>query len=354
MPLVFPNVASELNLVSVLALLNFASGYRVPLHVATGRGAYDNIRALIFTLYLTSAEGSGADNLLSAKGMATITREKVAELMNISIRQEKPVPGMPGVVMSEVGGPLLELVDLIAGTMVETGKVLLNGAYPNLGAFVLEALNEAKRAADKSGTGHLVPSEVVLGRLVKAFPAFQDMYLVDDTPVYIFKKALFLIHAIFLRFGKSESLPLPDTSNLPVFADNVLPAMLVHLGVIDLSQCTVTSLRGLFSDSKEQLDAFLSSAQTEETPGGVKKTPPKEGPNLSKEEAFILRAAAVDACELIVETARSIEVPEDEKKQAWLRNVTLPQLDGWLWSVAKDRLDYRRLQRFVETGTVFY
>ncbi|KAG9046625.1 hypothetical protein FS837_003947 [Tulasnella sp. UAMH 9824] len=354
MPLKFPSVAAELNLISVLALLNFASGYRVPLHAATGRGAYDNIRALLFSLYLTSSEGSGADNLLSAKGMVAITRDKVAELMNISIRQEKPVPGMPGVVMSEVGGPLLELVDLIVSTLVDTGKILLNGGYPDLGAFVLEALGEAKRAADKFDAGSMASAEVVLERLVKAFPAFQDMSLIDGTPVYVFKKALFLIHAIVLRFSPSKAVPIPDTSALPVFSDNVLPSMLVHLGVIDLSECTVGSLKGIFLDSKDQLYAFLSSGPVPSEAAGANKAPPKEGPHLSKEEAYVLRASAVDACELIVEAARVIEVPEDEIKQAWLRNITLPQLDGWLWAVAKDRLDYRSLERFVETSTVFY
>lgn len=97
--------------------------------------------------------------------MAQISREKLAELMNISIRQEKSVPGMPGVVMSEVGGPLLELVDLIAHTMNETGNILLSGGYPDLGAFVFEALNEAKRGAELSGAGASVPPEPVLERV---------------------------------------------------------------------------------------------------------------------------------------------------------------------------------------------
>lgn len=130
--------------------------------------------------------------------------------------------------------------------------------------------------------------------------------------------------------------------------------MLVHLGVIDLSECTAGSLKGIFLDSKDQLNALLSSGPVPGDTPGVNKAPPKEGPHLSKEEAFVLRASAVDACELIVEAAHSIVVPEDEEKQAWLRNIKLPQLDGWLWAVAKDRLDYRSLERFVETATVFY
>ena len=62
MPLKFPSVAAEVNLVSILSLLNFAHGYRVPLRRATGRGAYDSIRALIFSLYLSGDSEDGGDS----------------------------------------------------------------------------------------------------------------------------------------------------------------------------------------------------------------------------------------------------------------------------------------------------
>ncbi|KAG8908023.1 hypothetical protein FRB99_000841 [Tulasnella sp. 403] len=350
MPLKFPNVAAELNLLSVLALLNFASGYRSPLHKATGRGAYDNIRALIFSLYLVSAEGHGPSNLLSAKGMQTITRERVAELLNISLHVETPHPTIAGLTIGQLGGPLLELAELIANVLSETGGVLERAGYPDLGAFVLEALKEAKTEGDKVGAPPL--AEVVLERLVKAFPAFQDMAV-----------ALFLIHAIVLRFGgqtpsneaSSTPLPIPYTTNLPIFSDNVIPSMLVHLGVIDLSTSTIGNLKNAFPEAEAKVESLLSSAPKPPTDTtSAAKEPPPEGPRLSKDEAYALRAAAVDACEIIVEQAREIVVPEDKEKETWLRKITLPQLDGWLWSVAKDRADYRSLDRFVERPTPFY
>ncbi|KAG8911915.1 hypothetical protein FRC00_005587 [Tulasnella sp. 408] len=164
--------------------------------------------------------------------------------------------------------------------------------------------------------------------------------------VYVLKKALLFIHAIVFQFAPSKA----ETSTLPVFSDNVLPSMLVYRGVIDLSECTAGFLKGIFLDSKDQLNAFLSSGPVPSEGAGANKAPPKEGPHLSKEEAYVLRASAVDACELVVGAAQVIEVPEDEEKQAWLRNIKLPQLDGWLWAVAKDRLDYRSVERFVETS----
>ena len=83
LPLAFPSVRAELSVLALLSLLNFASGYRAPLHAATGRGAFDNIRAFVFGLYISSSVGAEGD-LLSATGMQGISEGKVAELMNVA------------------------------------------------------------------------------------------------------------------------------------------------------------------------------------------------------------------------------------------------------------------------------
>ena len=68
LPLKFASPLAELNLISILALLNFASAYRVPLHVANGRGARDTIRAFVFALYIASSTDGEGDHM-SARGM---------------------------------------------------------------------------------------------------------------------------------------------------------------------------------------------------------------------------------------------------------------------------------------------
>lgn len=349
-PLAFPSLKSELNFLGTLALLNFASGYRAPLHAATGRGAYDNIRLLVMGMYIDSDSG-----LMSARGWSQITDVQVAGLLNISLHQERPHETIPGLIVGERGGPLSELVELIVKTLKETGEVLVKGGYDDLGAFVAEALEEGKKAGAAGGMG---PSaDAVLERLVKAIPGFQDMAVINEQPVYLFKKALFLIHAIVLRFGSSSSgsVPLPDTSQLPVFSDNVLPSMLTHLGVLDLSNGP-QSLREAFSNagSPETLAQLYQTPtpQISSTEAGQPAATPKlDGPALSAKDAYILRAAAVDACEIIVQVAREEASEEDP---SWRRNMTLPELDAWLWSVAKDRKDYRALPRFAERGTAYY
>jgi len=100
---------------------------------------------------------------MCAQGMKAISREKIADLMQVSLHVEKPHATLPGVVIGELGGPALELVELITKVLNETGDTLVQQRYPDLGTFVAEALNEAKREGAKSGGQ---PSaEVVLERV---------------------------------------------------------------------------------------------------------------------------------------------------------------------------------------------
>lgn len=149
LPLNFPSPLAELNLLSILSLLNFASGYRIPLHAETGRGAWDCIRAFAFSLYLTSSVGEG--NLLSAKGMQTITNGKTAELLGVNVHVEKPHESIPGLTVGELGGPLYELVKLITRVLNETGEALENTGYPDLGTLVAESLKEGAKISASAG-----------------------------------------------------------------------------------------------------------------------------------------------------------------------------------------------------------
>ncbi|CAL1708253.1 unnamed protein product [Somion occarium] len=364
LPLKFPSVITELNLLCTISLLNFASGYRVPLHEATGRGAFDSIRAVVFSMYI-SADIEG--DLLSAQGMQSIKAGKVAELMSVAdkIYQERPHETIPAVMVGELAGPIWEVVQLVTNVLNETGSVLVKGGYPNLGAFVLEALKEGDKVKERDSD--VDPEcDVILERLVKAIPAFQDMALVEGEPVYCFKKALLTMHAIALRFGSAtpHPFPIPRTAHLPIFSDNVIPSLLVHLGVIDLSTSKSSlGLSSIFPEvNKENIDALLDALPppSEESKGNRAETVLKEGPILTVEQAFALRAAAIDACELIIETARNLGSEELEanakgsESLEWLKEITLPELDAWIWAVAKDRSDYRQLERFVLRGTPYF
>lgn len=137
--------------------------------------------------------------------------------------------------------------------------------------------------------------------------------------------------------------PIPSTSRLPVFTDNVLPSLLIHLGVIDLS--ANASLSHLFPDAESsgKLQSLLAVAPPKSKESEDESKPlPQEGPILTPSQAYILRAAAIDACELIVDAARSHTFDDPS-----MSDMQLPDLDMWIWAIAKDRPDYRQLTRSV-------
>lgn len=145
----------------MLSLLNFASGYRVDLHAQTRRGAWDSIRGLLFGLYISSVPGE--EDLLSAQGLRTIQMSKIAQLMGISLHIERLHETIPGVTVGELGGPLYNLVKLISSVLNETGQILADSGYANLGLFVAEALQQGGKVLSSSGSEAAV--EIILERV---------------------------------------------------------------------------------------------------------------------------------------------------------------------------------------------
>lgn len=128
--------------------------------------------------------------------------------------------------------------------------------------------------------------------------------------------------------------------------------------MIDLTTSVPTyGLTSIFPEPP--IDTLLALPPPTELGGNKIKTIPKEGPILNVEQAFTLRAAAIDACNLIVETARRLGDEEISTRAAdtdllWLKSITVPEVDAWVWAVAKDRVDYRQLERFVLRNTPYF
>lgn len=101
--------------------------------------------------------------MLSARGMQDIQEQKVAELMRVSLHVERPHESIPGLTVGELGGPMHELVKLITGTLNETGLILVKAGYPDLGSFVLEALQEGEKVKSRAKVGADV--DVILERV---------------------------------------------------------------------------------------------------------------------------------------------------------------------------------------------
>lgn len=128
--------------------------------------------------------------------------------------------------------------------------------------------------------------------------------------------------------------------------------------MIDLS---LSSLSNLFpnsiSTSEEGLKSLLRPPPLPSADAKHDKSQSfKEGPVATSDQSYTLRASAIDACELIVETARTLDVNScgEGEKLDWINEITLPELDMWIWAIAKDRPDYRALPRFTSKDTVYF
>ena len=131
------------------------------LHAQTARGAWDSIRGLLFGLFISSVPGE--EDLLSARGLRTLQMSKIAELMGVTLHIERPHETIPGVTVGELGGPLYDLVKLITSVLNETGQILIDSGYANLGLFVAEALQQGEKVSISSGNEAAV--EVILERV---------------------------------------------------------------------------------------------------------------------------------------------------------------------------------------------
>ena len=315
-------------------MLNFLSAYRIPLHKATGSGAYQNVLRLLMGLYISGP------NALSARGLAALQPDGVASLLGVSMHSEAP-SGIPGVVMGTPrSGDMFEVCTLVCKACNEAGTRLERMGLRDLGELVLRTIKENKsksdeekceaivaqvslRVAGQDGRGGVQEPCCVTeaasskrsrkdgstfealtltrlrSQLVANIPAFADAYLVDGTqPVYLYKKAFFLLEAFARRLSSAGA---PSTASLPMFVDNVLPTVLVHARVLDLSNAS-PALRKWGADPDAK---------------GEEKNQP--GPQLRKEDAYAVRAAALDAGTQMVKRAKELAAEEGRE---WMAKIT--------------------------------
>lgn len=363
-PLKFDSVADEVNFLSVLALLNGLSGYRAEFHAATGSGVYDNILRLLVGLYLDAdadigADGDGAKGAsrLSAKGLASLTSQTVSQIWGVNLMRETPHPTLTGITVGERSGEMVPPVDILVRTCNRTGEQLLQQGFPDLGTFVLHALRQgdqarsavlarAKRSqsdqADQVDQAHQA-EQVGLGATVHtlfALDGFADGTELDGEPVWLCKKIFFLLYSLASKFSSRQDFPLhlPSPRLLPMFVDNVIPTMLHQLGILDLSSCTREALR------------VWQRYNTEA--GGATGKSVVPGPELSEYDGYALRAAALDAGAQVVQRARALA--SEGTAYSWMASMTEAELDGFLWSGAKDDPALRRVPRMVQRDTIMF
>ncbi|KAJ2830148.1 hypothetical protein IWW50_000452 [Coemansia erecta] len=300
MPLVFDSMALELNFIAILDLLQLGSGYRKELHAANGRGASDTIRFGCISLHISQTA-------LDAKGLQALTLGDVSQHFGIPLfGDERPMVKGSSAVMVSQASQLRPLAEIILGCLQDTGKRLEEGGFSSLADFII------KMCAEKPTAAHLVE------KLVSALPSLRDAADIDGQHVYLFKKAQLIAYDVCQRFGKTDpKFAFPDIGDMTLFADNVVPAMMQHHGLILPSDVIVAKI--------------------------------KDGLELTLAETTAMRAASIAAAQLVVDYANSTGSAFKPGDIA----VNQATLDNFWWHEGKEP-ELRVLSRLVCKTTVYF
>ncbi|EJU03754.1 hypothetical protein DACRYDRAFT_105910 [Dacryopinax primogenitus] len=121
--------------------------------------------------------------------------------------------------------------------------------------------------------------------------------------------------------------------------------MLVHLGVISLSEARDARLRTAFGEIDSATLLELPASDDRGRAEEESSLAPKPGPTLTPSQVASLRAASITALDAFASRAHVLKL---DLNGAGSGGATAVGLDGWLWSAAKKREDWRACERFVE------
>ncbi len=148
--------------------------------------------------------------------------------------------------------------------------------------------------------------------LKENFPSFRDEAIYLGRKVYFYKRAQIFPYDLNRRFWGKKWGKWYDLDKLTAFADYKLPQVMRHLGIIEYTPQLAAKI-----DNMEYL-----------RPGS--------------EEEIEIRAATIQACELIkkkLKTEKGIELSS-------------PSIDYWLWSLGQE--ESFRTRPYHRTRTIFY
>lgn len=159
------------------------------------------------------------------------------------------------------------------------------------------------------------------------------------------------------RFRSSSDvgqIALSPLDAIPAPADDILPSILIHLAILDLSDCTIPALLGQYSSA----DPSSLLAPTHVTADSAKAPTTTTQLVLSDDEATVLRAASVYVLDAIVSRAKHADRGEgisDEGNTdgSWKTKVTSAGLCAFFSAIVQERNDYRQLPRYVAKGAIF-
>lgn len=254
---------------------------------------------------------------------------KAASFFDIPITRDVAHPTLP-LTISEPH-PLRAYVQRITDVVNEAGLILEEKGYRNLAHFILDvtASDEGPLTADR-----------IVEAIVKTFPSMRDMerwrgkgtysltvvygewYSSSSiSDVYIFRRAQLIALSLYQHFTDTDPsrFRFPDIDQLTLLADDTMPAILVHNGIIKVS-----------SELQQRIESGEDFGKSTER------------------WDIALRAAAIDAGEIIVQEARKAEGLDP-----LIKHMSPVQLDSYIrqWTREQGDIDSKRL---VNTETIFF
>lgn len=219
----FDTPEAEMDFYSIVGILNFGSGYRLELMAANnGRGASDSI------VHGTKALHHHLKGRLAAAELIKLDLATVARLYCMEV------------------APLLPLATKIHAALTDSARILLTHHHASFHDFVSAHLSSSANA------------ETLVTALVETFPVMRDVHIHRGREVWVLKKPQLM--AIDLHRHLHRRLPhlfaWPDKERLTVFADNVLPVILRHFGVLvlDASLAALIDGRGVLPADEREVE----------------------------------------------------------------------------------------------------
>jgi len=222
LPLQFDSLEAEVNLLVLMHLLSFGSGYEAMLQEACRMGWQECMQFGVLGMYISG-------NRLDAEFLARFSDLQVNNFFRIPTHQDVPSEMHPAIQISQPG-PLMPLARAIRQQLQQLGEALGEAGCTSAGEFVIAKLEE--------GAGSGAPSAAALvQQLGELMPGFQDQAEGESGLVELHAKAQQLAAHLHQRFSRGDSrrFAFADAGKMAASADSVLPGVLRALGIIQVS-----------------------------------------------------------------------------------------------------------------------
>lgn len=143
LPLAYPSLHAELNVICHLCFLNSLSGYREAFHQNTGQGAHKNIVQIVLSCYLSDPAGDSSAPW-SANTLIALNPMAILDILGQDTHVQSKHPHIPATILgTRRRDELYEALETLCVAANDTGKRLAAMKCPDLGTFVERTLKEA-------------------------------------------------------------------------------------------------------------------------------------------------------------------------------------------------------------------